>query len=442
MRQTLALRWTLVALLILGLVGWIVTGSPLYARLLYLSVFLLVGSGVWTVFSTRGIRLKRDARTLRASMGDVFEERFEVANSTWPGCMWLEVINQSPLPAAGRSATGSRLLTFIGARQKRFYSTRTLLVQRGEFLLGPTEINFSDPFGLFNFHRHLDTKETLVVLPMTFPISTFPPPPGILPGGKTIRQRTMDVTPHAAGVREYVPGDPMKRIHWPSTAHRGRFMVKEFEQDPQADIWLFLDAQRELLVDQTVAAAAPEDESWWLRRMEVVLPRNTFEYAVSAAASLARYFLGEKRAVGLACEAGKLIVVSAERGERQVGKILETLAFLQPEGSMPLLGLVTMQAKLLPLGSGVVLITTATKPELLLAVEDLQRRNLRPIVVLIKAETFGGLVGSEDIVTSLLNRNIPVCPIAYGDNLAVQLALPAIYYQRPYLSRSFFFARS
>ncbi len=105
----------------------------------------------------------------------------------------------------------------------------------------------------------ITARDTLVILPMTFPIAIFPPPPGLLPGGKAIRQRTFDVTPHAAEVREYVPGDPMKRIHWPSTAHRGQFMVKEFEQDPQADIWLFLDAYR------PVHSSMPEPEQFLIK---------------------------------------------------------------------------------------------------------------------------------------------------------------------------------
>jgi uncharacterized protein (DUF58 family) len=146
----------------------------------------------------------------------------------------------------------------------------------------------------------------------------------------------------------------------------------------------------------------------------------------------------ERRAVGMACAAGKSTVVSAERGERQVNKIMETLAFLQPDGTMPLLGLVTMRAKLLPIGTGVILITPSTRPELLLVVEDLQRRNLRPVVVLIKAETFGGTGESESIVAGLLHRNIPVCPVGFGDDLSVQLALTVVYFQRTYLPKSFF----
>jgi uncharacterized protein (DUF58 family) len=280
--------------------------------------------------------------------------------------------------------------------------------------------------------------DTLVILPMSFPISTFPPPPGLLPGGKTIRQRSYDVTPHAAGVREYVPGDPMKRIHWPSTAHRGRFMVKEFEQDPQADIWIFLDAQGEVQSSLPESPVVFNEGSWLLRRPKIALPRNTFEYAISAAASLASFFLADRRAVGLACAAGKFIIVSAERGERQVNKIMETLAFLQPEGSLPLLGLMEMQAKLLPRGSGVILVTPSARPELLLAVEDLRRRSLRPVVVLIKSETFGGAEGSEKVAAGLLHSNIPVCQIGLGDDLGIQLTLPVVYFQRPYLSRSYF----
>ena len=136
------------------------------------------------------------------------------------------------------------------------------------------------------------------------------------------------MTPNAAEVREYVPGDPMKRIHWPSSAHRGQLMVKEFEQDPQADIWLFLDAYRPVHYSNHGAQVHDQIDTMWLRRPKVSLPKDTFEYAVSAAASLASFFLMDRRAVGLACEAGKFFVVPCERGERQINKIMETLAFV------------------------------------------------------------------------------------------------------------------
>jgi len=426
MRQIPGLRWLLVGMVIFGLAGWAVTGLTIYARMSYLGLLMIVGAGIWSLLSMRGIHLVRHTRSLRASMGEVFEEHFEVRNNAWPACLWLEVINQSSLPMAG----GSRLLTGIGAGQRRFYTARTLLNRRGAFILGPTSLSSGDPFGLFSIRKQVAARDTLVVLPMKVPINYFPPPPGILPGGKAVRQRTIDVTPHAAGVREYVPGDPMKRIHWPTSAHRGRFMVKEFEQDPQADIWLFLDAQSEIQASVKEQAVIYREDRWWIRRPKVALPHDTFEYAVSAAASLANYFLLQRRSVGLACAAGRVTYVSADHGERQLTKIMETLAFVQPIGKMSLLGLVTMQAKLLQIGAGVIIITASIESQLLLAVEDLQHRNLRPVVVIIKPETFGGMGDSETIIAGLVHRNVPVCSVEFGNDLSVQLALPAIYLRR------------
>ncbi len=435
MKYNINFRWVLVVIILFGLVGRAASGSTIYARLAYVSLILLAGGYLWTLFSLRGIQLQREARHLRASMGDVFEEHFEVSNTAWPGCLWLEVMNQSTLP----NASGSRLMTAIGPRQRRFYTARTLLVQRGAFTLGPTKLTSGDPLGLFTTSKVMTGHKTLVVLPMTVKISEFPVLPGLLPGGKSIRQKSLDVTPHAAGVREYLPGDPMKRIHWPSTAHRGRFMVKEFEQDPQAEIWLFLDAQTRVQVFQPALKVPVFEDGWWLqRRSKVTIPCDTFEYAVSAAASLARHFLHKRYSVGLASAAGKFTIVSAERGERQIGKIMETLAFLQPEGKMSLYGMVTMQAKLLPMGSSVILITPSPELELILVVEDLQRRHLRPIVVFIEAVTFGGVKRKKAVDEGLIKRNVPTCQIGFGDDLALQLARVTTYFQQTNPLYSFF----
>ena len=425
-------RWLLAGVILGSMAGWILTGLIIYARLAYLGIILIGGAIIWTVLSINGMQLIRNTRTLRASMGEVFEEHYEIKKETWPGCLWLEVLNQSTLP----TASGSRLLTRIGAHQLRYYSARTLLTRRGAYLLGPTTLTSGDPFGLFSMQKVINAQDTLIILPMTFPITVFPPPAGLLPGGKAIRQRTFDMTPNAAEVREYVPGDPMKRIHWPSSAHRGQLMVKEFEQDPQADIWLFLDAYRPAHYSNHDPQVYDQVDTMWLRRPKVSLPKDTFEYAVSVAASLASFFLMDRRAVGLACEAGKFFVVPCERGERQINKIMETLAFVQPEGKMPLFDLLSIQAKLLALGSGVILITPSARADLFLALEDSQRRNLRPMVVLIKSETFGGRGGTENMVDNLQSRNIPVCQIGFGDDPGAQLALPAAYFQRSRISNS------
>lgn len=406
-------------LLLCGLIGILVGAGEVYARLFYLGVLLGGVSWLWTQFSLGGLQVERRARSLRASVGDVFEEHFELSNDSGLGKLWVELFNDTNL----MGSTGSRLMTMVGRRQKRTYIARTWLTRRGGFRLGPTRLTSGDPFGLFRVEKTFPTYDTLVVVPMIYEIGSFVSPPGLLPGGQVIRRKALDVTPHASGVREYVPGDPMKRIHWASTARRGRLIVKEFEQDPQAEVWLFLDAQASVHFEQPHTPPDFSGDGWMFgRRPRFELPPSSLEYAVSASASLAHYFLGQRRAFGLVTSGRAFTVIPAERSERQEGKILETLAFIEAESDLPFAGLLAAQAGQLPQGSSAILVTPTVSSALLGAVDDLQRRHLQPVVVLLMAEAFGGPAGSEKLYSSLLGRKIPVCRLYCGANLAEELS--------------------
>ncbi len=437
----------LIALLIVtGLAGALITGAPIYSRFLILVVILILLGAGWSWLALRSLRLERRTRSPRAGVGDVFEELFEVSNRSWLINLWIEVLNESKMP----NASGSRLLTLVGGRQKRSYTARTWLTHRGAFALGPTALIVGDPFGLFRFRRTFPPADTIVVMPKIFDLTKFVSPPGLLPGGQVVRRKSPDVTPHAAGVREYMAGDPMKRIHWPTSIRRGQLMVKEFEQDPQAEIWLFLDAQKSVhsqipyrMGNQKAASLLFKVDAFLFgHHPEFHLPPSTIEYAVSITASLAHYFLYQRRSVGLVTSGRALTTIPAERSERQEGKILETLAFVESESSLSLAGLVTSQAQQLPQGSSAILVTPTVSPELLVAVDDLQRRALRPVVVLLISDTFGGQSGSDRLMRSLAERNIPFCPIycdadvasALGGFTNKSLTQDSIIWQRPQLS--------
>ena len=408
-------------ILAVGAVGTAVNGEVYYVRLLYLGVLLIVLAWLTTVLSIRGLKVERRARSSRAGVGDVFEEHFEVMNDSRITKLWLEVANETKIP----NATGSRVVTFLRGGQKRSYTARTWLTQRGGFSLGPTTITTGDPFGIFRTSKHFISSSNLVVFPMLFPIQDFISPPGLLPGGKAIRQKSIDVTPHASGIREYVPGDPMKRIHWPTSIRRDQLMVKEFEQDPQSEIWFFLDTHKSVHYtkpgDHTVAA--PVDDLFLIRRQKVKLPPSTLEYSVSITASLAHYFIKQRKSVGLVTATeNSYKVIQAERSERQEGKFLEALSFIQSESSITLPNLVTAQIGQLPQGSSAILVTPMPWMEILIAVDSLQRRNLRPVVVLLMSQSFGGRQNNEELVKHLAERNVPVCPVYCDADLSETLS--------------------
>jgi uncharacterized protein (DUF58 family) len=412
-------RILLALLFVIGTAGALITGADIYSRLIYLSILLGLGSWLWTRWVASGLRLSRSARVLRANVGDFFEEHFEVVNGSRILASWIEVFNQSTIPFA----SGSRLLTLVLGRQKRTYVARTWLTRRGAFALGPTLISTGDPFGLFRSTKEIASKKILVVLPMLFEIKSFLFPPGLLPGGQVIRRKSPDITPHAAGVREYTHGDAMKRIHWPTSIRRNQLMVKEFEQDPQAEVWLCLDSQNDVHHEKPHQyEQAPVESIFFGRRPEFKLPPSSLEYSISITASLAHYFIAQRRAVGYASAGQAFNVHHAERGERQEGKILETLAFVKADGNLSIAALVAAQASQLPQGSTAILITPTTRPDLLQAVDDLQRRYLRPVVILLDIETFGGMRGTQKIAQSLRERRVPVCVIACDANLAQALS--------------------
>jgi uncharacterized protein (DUF58 family) len=407
-------------ILVVGAIGTVVNGAVFYIRLLYLGSLLIIVAGVLRMISLNGIKVQRQGRSLRASVGDIFEEHFEVWNASKLPKLWLEVSNESSIP----NATGSRLITLLRAGQKRSYTARTWITKRGGFQLGPTKITSGDPFGIFRVSRVFTASSTLMVLPMIFHVNQFLSPPGLLPGGRAIRRKSIDITPHAAGVREYVTGDAMKRIHWPTSIRRDQLMVKEFEQDPQAEVWLFLDTYKSAHVEKpSEELISPVDDLILLRRPKFKLPRSTLEYSISITASLAHYFLEQRRSVGLVTSLGRSYkIIPAERSERQEAKILEALAFLQAESTFTLPSLVTAQMGQLPQGSSAILITPMIWSELLLGVDSLQRRKLRPVVVLLMSQSFGSRASNEDLAKSLAERNVPVCRVYCDADLSETLS--------------------
>lgn len=401
-----------------SLIAGSVSGAELYFRISYVWGLLLAFSWLWSWHALRGLEFSRKPRITRAQVGHILEERYDVDNSGKLPRFWLAIRDESPLPGS----QGSRLFPVIEGKRGRTYLARTRLTQRGIYSLGPTTLETGDPFGLFPIRKVYHADDSILVYPLMVEISSFPSPAGILPGGEALRRRTAQVTPNAAGIREYEPGDSLNRIHWVSTARRSRLMSKEFELDPQAEVWIFLDADRTGQASITYESRSDSRGDLWKSRYEYTLPPSTEEYAVSIAATLARYFLRNGRSVGFASAGQALTVIPPDRGGRQLGKILESLALLRAQGDLPLRGLVELQAQHIPRGSTVVLVTHSVEEEIPLTADYLRRRGLRPVVVLIDAGSFNGPAGTDRVASMLTFLHIPYRVVRRSEPLDLALS--------------------
>jgi uncharacterized protein (DUF58 family) len=440
--------WVVLTLFGLSLFGGLGTGRAVFFSLAYLWGGLLITSWLWARSSLLGLTLEREARSSAAQVGSVFEERLILRNASRVPKLWVEVRDRSTLPGywatpgpAGLAVDdpnartpdipghrASSVIASLGAGREVRWLVRTRCTLRGQYRLGPATLESGDPFGLFTISKDATLAHHIMVLPSTDPITGFDIPSGYLPGGGALHQRTSQVTANAVGVRDYAPGDGMNRIHWRSTARRDRLIVKEFEIDPKVDVWIVLDAS----ADTQAHAEQPEEVEPMgiLPRTEVRLPPDTEEYAVAAAAALAFHLLSHDRAVGFVAYGHIRHVIQANRGQPQLNQILETLATLQASGRLSLEQVIRIEAARFPRGATAVLVTADPRAEILLAAQELERRRVSPMLVLLDAESFGGVPGSARLAARASQRGLAARLIHCGDRIGAALsgapaALPA-----------------
>jgi len=399
--------------------------DPIYSRLTIVFLVLLAANLLWTALSILGVTVIRTTRTTRKQVGEIFSENFEVVNTSFIPKVWLKVTDQAEL--SGQA--GSRVLTWVGSKQSRTYLAYSFLERRGWFNLGPSQIETGDLFGIFIFRRVFESNTKLLVIPHTVDIHQFPAPFGILPGGRALRQKTLEVTPYAAGVREFVHGDSLKRIHWPTSARKQKLIVKEFEKDPLAEVWIFLDAREAVHVHAEDVTQSTGRDLWWIKQRQAFqLPADTEEYAISIAASIAKYYIRQRREVGLVSAGQGYSILPAERGERQLGKILESLAVLRAEGDLPLWGLISSKLAHLARGSTVIIITPSSEEQMMTVVMELIQRGLMPVVILIDQASFGHQIVPFNLKAALIKHGIMTFIIHKGDDIKKVLESPQINY--------------
>jgi len=405
------------------LVVAITTSQPLYDQIAYVVSLTIVISYLWAKISAGSVEFTRHAPSRRSQVGRYLEEQFTVRNTSLLPKLWLEVRDLSELPGH----RPSRVLTSLGPRRKRGWTVRTLCNHRGRFRLGPVELTSGDAFGLFRNTRKMEVVGSVVVYPYAVDLPTFLPPGGELPGGDALRRKTHHITTNVSGVRDYEPGDSFNRIHWKSTARTGRLIVKEFELDPLADVWLFPDLQSSVQV-----GVPPEslDEQAQPALLPVLLQKEkgriieptTEEYVVAVTASLAKHFLARSRAVGLAAQSVHREFLQPDRGDRQLTKIAETLAVVRARGQSPLSQVLASEGMGLPRGSSVVVVTPSTDLRWVQVLNHLRRRGLRASAVHVVGSSFGEAPDSETVLAELAMHQIPTYVVRNGEPLEEALS--------------------
>ena len=359
-------------------------------------VILLCGVGgmtlaayLWARSLARSVLVTRSLRYVWAQVGDLLEERFALHNrGKWP-VLWAEVDDESDLP----DYPSGRVVAAGGGLTSR-WRVSTICKRRGLFTLGPWTVRMWDPFGLFCVTQRYEQTHSLLIVPPVMKLPSVVLPRGVATGRAVARRPAADSTLNVSSTRRYVPEDPLRRIHWPSSAHHNSLMSKTFDAEVSGDLWIILD------LDAGVQAGKGEE--------------STEEYGVILAASLAERMLRQNRAVGLVAYGVQEAYLVPGRGEGQLYRLLRTLALVQAGESAPLATVLTEMRAVLGRRTTVAVVTPSSDPAWVEALSPLLRLGVAPMAILLDPASFGGQGDLSAVRSMLAGLGIPAHVIAQG----------------------------
>lgn len=276
--------------------------------LLYLAIGALLTPSRPVVSITR--TMSRD----RTAVGQEVEVRLRIANEGGRMAS-LEVFDSL---SGNLDVTKGRPHVHLELRAREVVDVAYTVTPRvkGEYEIGPVLVRAREPLGLRFDEQVAGTEERLVVAPKMEDVRKVRVAP------RRVRALTGQVRSHRIGsgleffsLREYLPGDEIRRVNWKATARRDKMLTNEYEEERSGDAILILDARGESEIGPVA--------------------RSTTELGITATVSLASKILETRNRVGLIVQREVLDWVYPGYGKKQLYRIVDALIHVHAGGEWP-----------------------------------------------------------------------------------------------------------
>ncbi len=337
-------------------------GFSLLWRLVIISVLALTTGFAWTQLAGRGIEARVKQLPDRCQVGDSVQEEVTFINSSRLPKLFLRTEEKTNIPNHHRAAAFN-----LGAKGSFIWRRQIKFEHRGQYSLGSYNVIASDPFGFFQRQVTLGKPQSILVCPETIELPHFDPLAYHAYGYGTQGKLAGQMSTNVATVREYTNGDSLKHLHWHTTAHTGKLMVKLFDPDYSRNtarqVWIVLDMQ-----------SATNDQI-------------TEESTVTIAASLIKKYMDGGSAVGLIAAAGQNHILPPEWGIQPFWNLLTTLALMKAKGDTPVEQVITDEAIRFG-GDGIVIVITPSRSEMLAsALRQIASREGLAVAILLDVDS-------------------------------------------------------
>ncbi len=279
------------------------------------------------------------------------------------------------------------LIDYVKAKSTLELKYSCFCPQRGKYNLGPISIYFFDPLGIFFIKKTYYLYSEVYVYPKIFNIKNFPPlAKGILPWFGISTSRTSGDDDEFFGIREYKQGDPIKRIHWPSTARHNKLIVKQFQNQNFAKATIIFDLEKDKNFGQAKDSIA--------------------EYTIRIAASVANYLTSRNIPVKIMAHTGEIVNMPFNRGAEHLDDILKFLAGAQVESRVSLAEIFEDFSRYISNENTLIVITLDKDWQELPASLPLDKRNISIIPLILISSSFIDPSATPDKAKIIYDANI------------------------------------
>ncbi len=394
------------------LVVSLLIGSSLLFRVFVSLAVIGLLAFLWAWLGLWGLKTRHEDIPVSCQATDNISDRITIINDNILPKIALKVEVKNNLPGYTNLATLS-----VSSHKERSWENIISCRRRGRYTLGPAAVTSADPFGLFSRCKDIGETREITVYPKIIELPLFRTSTASLVdlGHGMSGRRISQISPSASSVREMVNGDSQEHIHWRSTAHTGKLMVKVFDAEHSTeetkDAWLVLD------MNQSVHTGKEEE--------------STEEYCVTAAASLIKKYLDSGMRVGLTINDRRFEPVPLNVGNSHYLHMLERLTLVKADGDRPLADIILDPRQF---GNGhrtVIIITPAADERIVDTIRGLKNYGHSVVAVFVDTQSFGGPISPEFAVRILGTAGVQGYVVRKGDNLARALdSSKALWYSR------------
>lgn len=317
--------------------------------LFYVTLSLTLYVGAVALGALRKVVVARELSPKRLTAGETLHVTIRYRVLSHFPLSWLYFREKSDLkhPRQGHLVFGWRNAGEINYSLSR--------IPRGRHLFEGIEVTAGDLFGFVKKRLSATDREEVLVYPRVRPIRLWRTANDRNAGHSFSMNRISENVTSVVGVRDYVPGDRLHRIHWKATARGQGLKVKEFEHRTTNDFLFVLDRRG------------------WSYEKE----RELFERAVSLTASLIAYAIDRRFSAGLISCGTKRTAFPLGRSQDHLLRLFEHLATVEADGKEPLSQTVLRESVYLPAGATLVIVTPLLDDPLVEAVSQLAYRKIK-----------------------------------------------------------------